>query len=132
MDWDVYGRTRQDISSYFIQVDEQGKSEMDYFVETKMDFGKDQELPICPPPASKPVKSTQSRPKSTVTKKWAPTKPVRPVSRPFKGIRQTGRVITPKQKFMREEMKDEVAELEREEMELLKGDDFGMTFDLEL
>jgi len=33
---------------------------------------------------------------------------------------------------MREEMKDEVAELEREEMELLKGDDFGMTFDLEL
>jgi len=38
----------------------------------------------------------------------------------------------PKQKFMREEMKDEVAELEKEEMELLKGDDFGMTFDLEL
>jgi len=58
MDWDVYGRTRQDISSYFIKVDEHGKSEMDYFVETKMDFGKDQELPICPPPASKPIKST--------------------------------------------------------------------------
>lgn len=137
MDWDEYGRARQDISSYFLKLDEFGKSEMDYFVETKMDFGKDQELPICPPAATpKPInRSTQTRP---VTKKWAPTKPVRPMtrpaSRPVKGIRPVRAAAgRPKQSFMREDMKDEVAQLEREELEVLcKDDDFGNTFDLEL
>lgn len=129
MDWDEYGNARQDISSYFIKVDDFGKSEMDYFVETKMDFGKDQELPIGPTtaPAAKMVRPTQPRIKPTVTKKWAPAKPVRPV----KGAKQT-RGLIPKQKFMRDEMKDEVAALEREERELCKNDDFGMTFELEL
>ena len=133
MDWEEYGNARQDISSYFLKLDEFGKSEMDYFVETKMDFGKDQELPICPPPpAPKHIKAAQPRLRSTVTKKWAPTKPVRPIARPVKGLRQTRGVIVPKQKFVRDEMKAEIAQLEREELELCKDDDFGMTFDLEL
>ena len=133
MDWDEYGRARQDISSYFLKLDEFGKSEMDYFVETKMDFGKDQELPICPPPAPKPTQ-TRTTKSTTFSKKWVPTKPTRPVSRPLnKGVKSMGRTVVPKQRFVREEMKDEVAQLEREELDLLrKNDDFGMTFDLEL
>ena len=145
IDWEMFGAMKQDVVGYFVKTDEFGKSEMDYFVEQKMDFGKDEELPIAPAPPVKTAKSRKSA--SAVTgKAWAPTKPRattrRPLStthaktptKPFpKSTRANIPSSKPKtEKFMREDMVDEVASLEKEELALCKDDDFGITFDLEL
>ena len=56
IDWESFGAMKQEVVGYFVKTDEFGKSEMDYFVEQKMNFGKDEELPIAPAP---PVKTVQ-------------------------------------------------------------------------
>jgi len=61
IDWDLFGDMKPDIAGYFFTVDSSGKSDMDRFVEEKMDFGKDEELPIAPPSAN-PAKKTAARP----------------------------------------------------------------------
>lgn len=126
---------RQDIASYFIKTDEFGKSDMDYFVETTMDFGADEELPIAPVPQSKTKKSVKGA--AAPRKSWVPTKRI--TSANGKSIisgnaRRISMAPTKAktEKFMREDMRDEVAALRKEELALCKEDDFGMSFDLEL
>ena len=147
IDWELFGAMKPDVSAYFVKTDENGFSEMDKFVTTKMDFGEDEELPIGPPP---PVKKPVARAKTSKApaKTWTPTKPKstpvtrtqRPhrkssvkASRPF-GPSTRGNIPRPppKEKFVREDMVDEVKALEQEELALFKDDDFGMAFDLEL
>jgi hypothetical protein len=142
---------KQDVAGYFVKMDGFGKSEMDYFVEEKMDFGKDEELPIGPAPA-KTIKSTKNEAIKTgkngnvSAKRWAPTKPRAPVKSrvpPSTHVKSAGRQLAKstrtsaspakkQSKFVREDMVDEVALLEREELALCRDDDFGMTFDLDL
>ena len=135
---------KHDIVGYFVKMDEFGKSQMDYFVEEKMDFGKDEELPIGPVPVKTTVKPGKSG--NIAAKRWAPTKPKttikssrplpstqdKPATRPV--VKSTRRNVTgkPRGKFVREDMVDEIASLEREELALCKDDDFGVAFDLEL
>ena len=138
IDWEAFGAMKQDIASYFIKTDEFGKSEMDYFVETKMDFGKDVELPIAPAQV-KPAKTVRSvKSTSWSMKQWVPTKPIaRAPSKPAINAPMSRRMSVapskPKmEKFIREDMRDELAALEAEELALCKQDDFGLSFDLEL
>lgn len=146
IDWDVYGGMEQDIAAYFVKVDEFGKSEMDYFVEKKMHFGADEELPVAPAPI-KPAKATSAKKhgNSTAAKSWSTTKVKSTIKSGGKQsssnfqtrppVRSTRTNIPSKPelgKFMREELRDEVAALEMEELALCKNDDFGTTFDLEL
>jgi hypothetical protein len=136
---------KQDVAGYFVKTDKLGKSDMDYFVEEKMDFGKDEELPIGPVP----VKTSKSAKSGNVSaaKRWTPTKPkatikssrptpssyVKPTTRQLGKSTRTNLPPTKRaEKFVREDMVDEVALLEREELALCKDDDFGMSFDLEL
>ena len=74
IDWESFGAMRQEVVGYFVKTDEFGKSDMDYFVEQKMDFGKDEELPIAPDPPVKTVKSRKIA-SAAAGKTWAPTKP---------------------------------------------------------
>ena len=138
IDWEAFNSMKQDIKSYFVKVDEFGKSEMDYWIEEKMDFGKDEELPVAPAPTPvKAVKPVTKVPKTTA-KKWAPTKPISRVRSiktgnttrtPVRSVKST----KPRgEKFMREDMRDEVLALEMEELALCKDDDYGTAFDLEL
>ena len=147
VDWELFGAMKQDVSGYFVKTDENGLSEMDKFVMTQMDFGEDEELPIGPPP---PVKKSVAPAKTAKVpaKTWAPTKPKStPVTRtqapPRKTSVKAARPLAsstrgniprplPKERFVREDMVDEVKALEQEEMALLKDDDSGMAFDLEL
>ena len=136
---------KQEIVGYFVKTDEFGKSEMDYFVEEKMDFGKDEELPIAPAPPTKSAKSRKSTSAAT-GKAWLPTKPrattgrtvsTRHTKTPTKPYPKSTRANIPPSKpkmakFVREDMVNEVASLEMEELALSKYDDFGMAFDLEL
>ena len=128
-----------------MKTDEFGKSEMDYFVDTKMDFGKDEELPVGPAPVRVVKSVTSGKIPSKATKRWAPSKPITNIKdRPKTAInpanraagkptRMTNTFVKPKiEKFIREDMRDEVETLEREELELCRDDDFGMSFDLEL
>jgi hypothetical protein len=140
---------KQDVAEYFVKVDESGKSEMDYFVEQPMDFGKDEELPVCP----EPLKVRKSGPprNGDTAKRWVATKPkplsstirnrqvtskshVRNGTRPL--VRPTRTTVTstmPKtERFIREDLREEVSALEKEELAFCNDDDFGMTFDLEL
>jgi hypothetical protein len=136
IDWDAFNSMKQDIRSYFVKVDEFGKSEMDYWVEQKMDFGKDEELPIAPElpvKAAKPVKKAPAN----ATKKWAPTKPISRVkatntAEKARGPVRSMRTLKKPEKFVREDMRDEVLALEMEELALCKEDDYGTAFDLEL
>src|SRR5947207_6020681 len=143
IDWESFGAMKQDVAGYFVKTDEFGKSKMDYFVEEKMDFGKDEELPIAPAPPVKTVKARKST--SASGKARAPTKPKATTGRSLptshvkttkplaKSTQSNIRPSKPKMaKFVREDMIDEVALLESEELALCKDDDFGMTFDLEL
>jgi hypothetical protein len=137
----------QDVASYFLSGDQDGKTEMDYFVEGKMLFGKDEELPVAPPP----IKSVKpSKPRRTSV--WAPTQPkaIRSVNKPAdktpskpqvrtgarsfdKFTRASSISAKPKvEKIVREDMRDEVSALEKEELAAIANDDFGMSFDLEL
>jgi len=146
VDWEFFGAMKQDVSGYFVNTDENGLSEMDKFVMTQMDFGEDEELPIGPPPpVKKPVPAKTAK---VPAKTWAPTKPKSmPVTRTQAPARKTpvkaarplapstrGNIPrpAPKEKFVRGDMVDEVKALEEEELTLLKNDDFGMAFDLEL
>lgn len=140
---------KQDVAEYFVKVDESGKSEMDYFVERPMDFGKDEELPVCP----EPLKVSKSGPTRNAdsAKRWVSTKPkplsstirnrqvtskpqVRTGTRPL--VKPTRTAITstrPKpERFIREDLREEVSALVKEELAFCRDDDFGMTFDLEL
>lgn len=144
IDWEMFGAMKQDIAGYFVKMDKFGKSDMDYFVEEKMDFGKEEELPIGPV-LVKTAKFGKSG-NISAAKRWAPTKPkaniksgrpslashVKPTTRRLG--KSTRANLPPKkaEKFMREDMVNEVALLEREELALCKDDDFGMSFDLEL
>jgi hypothetical protein len=146
IDWDIFGGMTQDVANYFVTVDESGKSEMDYFVEGKMEFGNDEELPVAPSPV-KLVKSAKSS-SNGAAKRWVPTQPkarrsIAPVEkRPSKPQVRTGRRSFIKstnqgpkpreKKIVREDLRDEVLALEREELAACANDDFGMTFDLEL
>lgn len=137
----------QDVANYFVTVDESGKSEMDYFVEGKMEFGNDEELPVAPSPV-KLVKSAKSS-SHGAAKRWVPTQPktrrstIAPVeklpSKPQVRIRGRSFMKSANQgprprekKIVREDLRDEVLALEREEVAACANDDFGMTFDLEL
>jgi hypothetical protein len=147
IDWDMYGGMKQDIAAYFVKVDEFGKSEMDYFVEKKMHFGADEELPVVPAPV-KSVKAIGAKRNGngTATKPWSTTKAksaIKPVTKQLSSRSQTRqppvkstRANIPSKlglgKFMREDLQDEVMALEMEELALCKNDDFGTTFDLEL
>jgi hypothetical protein len=140
---------KQDIAAYFVTVDESGKSEMDYFVEKPMDFGKDEVLPVCPEPP-RVVKQIPARNGNVTAKRWVPTKPkalsstirarqvtstshVRAGARPpVRSMRKSTSVRPKAEKFIREDLRDEVSALEQEELALCNDDDFGMTFDLEL
>src|SRR5271170_6900098 len=118
IDWELFGAMKQDVSGYFVEMDENGLSEMDKFVITQMDFGKDEELPIGPPPVKKPVASAKTA--KVPTKTWAPTKPKStPVTRtqgphrktPVKAARPLAASTRgniprppPKEKFVREAM----------------------------
>src|SRR5271169_4013388 len=127
---------KQDVIGYFVKLDEFGKSEMDYFIETKMDFGNAEELSVAPTPvkSEKMVDKTSTK---SVPKKWAPTKPMmgRPrLSSVRKGVRSVGSNVQAKpkaEKFCRVDMREEVRALEMEELKLC-NDDFGVNFDLEL
>ena len=137
---------KQDVEGYFVKKDENGLSEMDKFVMTPMDFGDDEDLPVGPPPpVMRPVPSAKVA--KIPGKTWAPTKPKStPVTRtrgPRKAAVKAVRPLAastreniprphPKEKFVREDMADEVKALEQEELALFKDDDFGMAFDLEL
>jgi hypothetical protein len=141
---------KQDVSGYFITVDESGKSEMDYFVEKPMDFGKKEVLPVCPEPP-KVIRPAPTRNGNTTAKRWVPTKP-KPISStirnrqvtstsygragvrpPVKSVCKNIPFTRPKvERFIREDLRHEVSVLELEELALCKDDDFGMTFDLEL
>lgn len=138
IDWDLFSGMTQDVASYFIKEDNSGKTNMDYFVEGKMNFGKNDELPVVPDPV-KVVKT------NIPAKRWQPkTRPTAKISGkslPSKPLVRTGRSFTrpsltstqPKMgKIVREELRDEVSELERQELAEYANDDFGMTFDLEL
>jgi len=151
IDWEAFKSMKQDLRSYFIKVDEFGKSDMDYWIEEKMDFGKDEELPVVPAPvkAVKPLKLS-TKGKAVAATKWAPTKPMsnvrtaRPIDRSNNGritgsraaIKPDRSTVTPakskREKFVRDEMRDEVLALEMEELALCKDDDYGTAFDLEL
>ena len=116
-----------------------------------MDFGKDEELPVVPAPvkAVKPLKLS-TKGKAVAATKWAPTKPMsnvrtaRPIDRSNNGritgsraaIKPDRSTVTPakskREKFVRDEMRDEVLALEMEELALCKDDDYGTAFDLEL
>jgi len=147
---------RADIAGYFVKVDSSGKSDMDRFAHGKMDFGKDEQLPIAPtPPAKKNLKSpiktsnwSRSRqslapkPRQSMVPKPVATANVRSQA-PLragatKHLPQSRRMsmAPPKkmqrERFVRPEMADELAALEREELELCKTDDYGASFDLEL
>jgi hypothetical protein len=145
VNWENFGAMKQDVAGYFVKMDKFGKSDMDYFVEEKMHFGKDEELPIGPVPV-KTAKSAKSGNASTA-KRWAPTKPKATIKSSqstssnlvkltTRRLDKSSRANLPPtkraEKFMRENMVDEVALLEREELALCKNDDFGMSFDLEL
>jgi hypothetical protein len=141
---------KQDVAAYFVTVDESGKSEMDYFVEKPMDFGKDEILPVCPEPP-RVIKAVPARNGNVTAKRWAPTKPkalsstirarqvtstshVRAGARPpVRSMRKSMPSARPKaERFFREDLRKEVSALEQEELALCDDDDFGMTFDLEL
>ncbi len=141
---------KQDVVGYFVTVDESGKSEMDYFVEKPMDFGKDEVLPVCPDPP-KVIKPVPVRNRNAATKRWVPTKPKAMLLTirdrqtlstshiragtwlPVKSMHKSILSARPKvEQFIREDLRDEVSVLEQEELALCKDDDFGMTFDLEL
>jgi hypothetical protein len=142
IDWDLFGGMTQDVASYFVKEDHSGKTDMDYFVEGKMNFGKDDELPVAPDP----VKVVKSGKTNIAAKRWQPkTRPtaakITGKSLPSKPLVRTGRSFTrpsltstqPKMgKIVRENLRDEVSELERQELAEYANDDFGMTFDLEL
>lgn len=139
---------KQNVAEYFVKVDESGKSEMDYFVERPMDFGKEEELPVCPEPpkvrnsglarnggTAKRWVTPKSKSLSSVRDKQATSKSnVRTGTTPL--VRPTRRTTTstrPKaERFLRGDLQDEVSALEKEELALCRDDDFGMTFDLEL
>jgi hypothetical protein len=147
---------KADITGYFVKVDSSRKSEMDQFLYEKMDFGTDEQLPIAPAPPGqktaklsvKPPSWTRSR-RSTAPNPRQSTAP-RPVTVPKVGphaaprpgttkhIAQSRRMsmVPPKkmkpERFVRPEMADELAALEREELELCSIDDYGASFDLEL
>jgi hypothetical protein len=147
---------KADIVGYFVKVDSSGKSEMDRFVHEKMHFGNDEELPIAPAPpvkktAKSPVKTsswTRSRqsmapkPRQSMAPRPFTAAKVRPPAAPrpatTKHVPQSRRMsmAPPKklkpERFVRPEMADELAALEREELELCKTDDYGASFDLEL
>jgi hypothetical protein len=137
---------KQDIAAYFVKVDEFGKSEMDYFVEKKMHFGADEELPVAPAPIkSAKVLSAKKHGNGTTARPWSTTKAKptiksagkqlssKSLTRPPVRLTRTNMPSKPEPgKFMREDLRDEVAALEMEELALCKNDDFGTTFDLEL
>jgi hypothetical protein len=134
---------KQDMRSYFVRLDEFGKSEMDYWIERKMDFGKDEELPVAPVPV-KAAKTAKTVTKTIVgPKPWAPTIPIshvkstRPAEKPRTKThvrsRKSNISAKPKpEKFIREDMRDEILALEMEELALCRDDDYGTAFDLEL
>ena len=132
---------KQDITSYFVKKDETGKSGMDYFVERSMNFGADEELPVCPPPVktaqtsqvtSKPQVQTKSKSRTT-HRTMPPTRPrttIKPLTKPM--LRNVAPAKTKGKKFMREDMLDEVVAFQMEELALCRDHDFGIDFDLEL
>jgi len=165
IDWDLFGDMKPDIAGYFVTVDSSGKSDMDRFIEEKMDFGKDEELPIAPPsvnPAKKKVarppvntsnlaRSRQSmvpRPRQSLapvkgklvassqiksqSQSWATT--TRQLTVPPQSRRMSmAPAKKPKaERFVRPGMAEELAILEKEELELCRTDDYGASFDLEL
>jgi hypothetical protein len=149
IDWDLFGAMKHDVAAYFVKTDESGKSDMDYFVKKKMDFGKDEELPVCPPPLRGAKIATSEKTRNGATKKIAPARskpaavkdgiqhipskshiqlPIKPL------VKSTRTTMLPsqskKERFVREYMVDEVAQLEAEERALCDDTDFGI--DLEL
>ena len=146
IDWKAFGEMKQDVRAYFVKIDENGLSEMDKYVTTQMDFGQDEELPIAPvAPAKRPA--ALAKVSKSVTKAWAPTKPKStPIARtqssrkapakPARPLAPSTRgnipLPAPKERFVREDMIDEVKALELEELALFRDDDFGMAFDLDL
>jgi hypothetical protein len=141
IDWFSFAQMKQDIDSYFVKVDEFGDSELDSFCKEKMNFGKDEELPIVPPPSNKTRKSI-------VPAKRVPTALAlgvktrgqpRPSIRPAPTVRTARNAIVTrqikvlpakqKQKFIREDMQDEIAALQREELSLCKEDDYALDLD---
>jgi len=135
---------KQDVSGYFVKTDENGLSEMDKYVMTRMDFGENEELPVGPPSVKRPAAPTKSAKvpvKTRLQAKSASTPVARtqgPRKTPPKSVKPLalstrGNISRPpKERFVREDMVDEVKALEQEELALLKDDDFGMAFDLEL
>lgn len=140
----MFGAMKQDVGGYFVKTDENGLSEMDKFAMTRMDFGEHEDLPIGPPPVKRPVvptkaakvpakTRTQAKPTSTPAMRTqvprkAPVKSVKPLAPSTRG----NILRPPKEKFVREDMVDMIKALEQEELALLKDDEFGMAFDLEL
>ena len=165
IDWDLFGEMKPDIAGYFVTVDSSGKSDMDRFVEEKMDFGKDEELPIGPPSVSLEKKKVAKPPVNTFNsarsrQSMAPRSrqslaPVR--GKPVASLQMKSQIqrwatstresIVPPQsnrwskapvkkpkpeRFVRPDMAEELATLEKEELELCRTDDYGASFDLEL
>jgi hypothetical protein len=149
IDWALFCEMKQDVVGYFIETDEFGKSAMDYFVEKKMDFGNDEELPIGPTmkedgkpaipgkginisknpsaraKAQRIASSKASHPAVVSARVKAPNRPR------AKSMHLSMPLATPNlEKFVREDMRDEIAELEREELRLCKEDDYVIAFDL--
>jgi hypothetical protein len=141
IDWDLFGGMTQDIASYFVKEDDSGKTDMDYFVEGKMNFGKDDELPVAPDP----VKVVKSGKTNIAAKRWQPktqstaksagkSLPSKPLVRARRSSTRPGLTSAQprREKIVREDLRDEVSELERQELAECANDDFGITFDLEL
>ena len=148
IDWNEYASMKQDAEGFFVKRDEFGKSEMDNFVSN---YGDLEDLPITFNSITKErVTSPQVpkvAPKRSVSVKTTRGTALRQAatrgrSAPTTASRTNGKhtnftqVIVPREakveRFLREDLRDEVLALEKEERRMCRHDDFSLTFDLEL
>lgn len=151
IDWKVYADMKQDTEAFFVKRDEFGKSEMDHFVSnTIISFGDVDDLDLTFASAteekvapSKIGKGVAKRPAQVKLNRGAALREAAtrgrtasiPASRTTKQKRITELKVPSEvkvEKFFREDLRDEVLALEREERRMLRHDDFHTTFDLEL